>query len=217
MEECQHTRRATKERKITGRRRKMKKRISRDVIRDGNDGTIFVTYEVPSYSVLSLPGSRVRGVRCTTFRNYLVWEEERMTTVSKEVTDEIECCSPSSSVSHAPRPDGLAARGGNRPRHTCTSHSLPARSTLGAGLWTEQGMKDGEKAKGDEGWGRVQSCRLSCPSGASSVKNGLRTLLFIAFPTGGLLSVSAAADTPKTSEDELLADGMWVYIFFPRG
>jgi hypothetical protein len=74
-------------------------------------------------------------------------------------------------------------------------------------------MKDGDKAEGDEGWRRVQSCGLSCPSGASFVKNGPRTLLSIAFPTGELLSVLTAADTPKTSEDELLADGMGVHIF----
>ena len=75
-------------------------------------------------------------------------------------------------------------------------------------------MKDGDKAEGDEGWRRVQSCGLSCPSGAPSLKNGHRTLPSVAFPTGELLSTLTAADTPKTSEeDELLADGMGVHMF----
>ena len=42
--------------------------------------------------------------------------------------------------------------------------------------------------------------RLDRPSGASSVKNGPRTLLSVAFPAGGLLSASTTAEIPRTSE-----------------
>jgi hypothetical protein len=44
-------------------------------------------------------------------------------------------------------------------------------------------------------------CRVEDePSGASSVKNGPRTLLSVAIPFEGLLSASTRADTPSTSE-----------------
>ena len=59
------------------------------------------SYVASCSSALNLLGSGARGVRCTKFRTSLVPEEERMA-VSKEETGEIECCSPSSSVSYVP-------------------------------------------------------------------------------------------------------------------
>ena len=51
------------------------------------------------------------------------------------------------------------------------------------------------------------------PSGASSVKNGPRTVLSVAFPTGGLLSESTRADTPSTSERRINSWRIGVHVW----
>ena len=51
------------------------------------------------------------------------------------------------------------------------------------------------------------------PSGASSVKNGPRTVLSVAFPTGGLLSESMRADTPSTSERRMNSWRIGVHVW----
>ena len=53
--------------------------------------------------------------------------------------------------------------------------------------------------------GEVERLRdlLYARSGASSVKNGPRKVLSVAFPTRGLLILSTSADTPNTSENRV--------------
>ncbi len=50
-------------------------------------------------------------------------------------------------------------------------------------------------------WGNQQERDIYARSGASSVKNGPRRVLSVAFPTRGLLSLSTRADTPNMYEN----------------
>jgi hypothetical protein len=96
------------------------------------------------------------------------------------------------------------------PRHTCTLPSLPTQSILQAGLYTDvvglSIIRVGDRCV-------RRSKNEPSASGASSVKKGAKKDLFVAFPSGGLLSESTRADTPSTSERRINSWRIGVHVW----